>query len=52
MPIVVAGNKVDLADQDRQIFVEDVMDWVSQSLPSCRYSHGLGLITEATLLLV
>ena len=28
------------------------MDWVSQSLPSCRYSHGPGLITEAALLLV
>ena len=30
VPIVIAGNKVDLADEGREIFVEDVKDWVDQ----------------------
>jgi hypothetical protein len=36
LPIVVAGNKVDLADESREIFVEDVIDWVAYSLPTKR----------------
>ena len=30
VPIVIAGNKVDQADEGREIFVEDVKDWVDQ----------------------
>ena len=30
VPIVIVGNKVDLADEGREIFVEDVKDWVDQ----------------------
>ena len=27
---MVAGNKVDLADNEREVFVEDVQDWMDQ----------------------
>jgi len=30
VPILIAGNKVDLADVGREIFIEDVKDWVDQ----------------------
>ena len=30
VPKVIAGNKVDLADEGREIFLEDVKDWVDQ----------------------
>jgi len=36
LPIVIAGNKVDLANEGREIFVEDVIDWVSYTIPSDR----------------
>ena len=35
VPIVIVGNKVDLADEGREIFVEDVKDWVDQ-----QYRHN------------
>jgi len=36
LPIVLAGNKVDLANDQREIFVEDVMDWAAYSLHTTR----------------
>jgi hypothetical protein len=33
----VAGNKVDLANESREIFIEDVIDWVAYSLPTKRF---------------
>jgi len=30
VPIVIAGNKTDLADESRQIYIEDVKDWIDQ----------------------
>ena len=30
VPIVIVGNKVDQADEGREIFLEDVKDWVDQ----------------------
>ena len=30
VPIILAGNKADLADLQREIYVEDVRDWLDQ----------------------
>ena len=30
VPIILAGNKTDLADVEREIYVEDVRDWLEQ----------------------
>ena len=37
VPIVIAGNKIDLADEGREIFVEDVKDWVDQEYRQNRW---------------
>lgn len=37
IPIVVAGNKVDLATEKRQVHVEDVSEWLYCDLPKLRY---------------
>ncbi|XP_023330150.1 ras-related protein rapC [Eurytemora carolleeae] len=36
LPIVIAGNKVDLADEGREIFIEDVIDWAAYTIPNKR----------------
>ncbi|XKL63930.1 hypothetical protein PGB90_006294 [Kerria lacca] len=36
IPIVVAGNKVDLATEKRQVHVEDVSEWLYCDLPKLR----------------
>ena len=33
---MIAGNKVDLADKEREVFVEDVQDWVDQEFKQNR----------------
>ena len=30
VPIIIAGNKEDLGDTKREVYVEDVVDWVQQ----------------------
>ena len=30
VPIIIAGNKEDLGDTKREVYVEDVVDWVEQ----------------------
>ena len=30
VPIILAGNKTDLADLEREIYLEDVRDWLDQ----------------------
>ena len=30
VPIILAGNKTDLADVEREIYLEDVRDWLDQ----------------------
>ena len=30
VPIIIAGNKEDLGDMKREVYVEDVVDWVQQ----------------------
>ena len=30
VPIIIVGNKSDLADDSREVFIEDVKDWVEQ----------------------
>ena len=34
---MIAGNKIDLADEGREIFVEDVKDWVDQEYRQNRW---------------
>lgn len=36
IPIVVAGNKVDLAAEQRQVHIEDVSEWLYCDLPKLR----------------
>ncbi|KAH1008682.1 hypothetical protein HUJ05_009217 [Dendroctonus ponderosae] len=43
IPIVVAGNKLDLTTSQREITIEDVSEWVYCELPKLRFeSHGGG----------
>ena len=28
IPIVIAGNKVDIPSEDHEVFIEDVRDWL------------------------
>ena len=37
IPIVVAGNKLDLAKSHREVTIEDVSEWVYCELPKLRY---------------
>ena len=30
IPIVIAGNKVDLDSEDQEIFIEDVREWLEE----------------------
>ena len=30
VPIIIAGNKEDMGDTKREVYVEDVVDWVQQ----------------------
>lgn len=39
IPIVVAGNKSDLARTHREVALEDVSEWVYCELPRLRYVH-------------
>lgn len=38
IPIVVAGNKVDLAAEQRQVHIEDVSEWLYCDLPKLRWA--------------
>ena len=45
---MIAGNKVDLADYGREIFVEDVKDWVDQEYRQNRFcisAFGIDIIS-------
>lgn len=36
IPIVIAGNKLDLASTHREVTIEDVSEWVYCELPKLR----------------
>ena len=38
MPIIIAGNKEDLGDTKREVYVEDVVDWVQQDYKLNRWN--------------
>lgn len=46
IPIVVAGNKLDLAKSHREVRIEDVSEWVYCELPKLRYEK---LVLELSL---
>ena len=37
VPIILAGNKTDLADVEREIYLEDVRDWLDQDFKQNKY---------------
>lgn len=37
IPIVIAGNKLDLASTHREVTIEDVSEWVYCELPKLRF---------------
>lgn len=39
IPIVIAGNKLDLASKHREVEIGDVSEWVYCELPRLRYSN-------------
>ena len=32
VPIVIAGNKVDIQSEEQEVFIEDVKDWFEEDL--------------------
>ena len=38
VPIILAGNKTDLADTEREIYLEDVRDWLDQDFKQNKYA--------------
>ena len=32
IPIVIAGNKVDIPSEEQEVFIEDVKDWLEEDL--------------------
>lgn len=44
IPIVVAGNKLDLTTTHREVRIEDVSEWVYCELPKLRYVYSLNIL--------
>lgn len=44
VPIIIVGNKTDLADVGREIYVEDVKDWIEQDYRNIRFFYEVLLI--------
>ena len=42
VPIILAGNKTDLADVEREIYVEDVRDWLEQEFKQNKWGQIRG----------
>ena len=40
VPIILAGNKTDLADLQREIYVEDVRDWLDQDFKQNKWADS------------
>jgi small GTP-binding protein len=47
IPLVVAGNKLDLASTHREVTIEDVSEWVYCELPKLRYAHNIAMCMRA-----
>lgn len=43
IPIVVAGNKLDLATTHREVRIEDVSEWVFCELPKLRWVFSISM---------
>lgn len=52
IPIVIAGNKLDLASKHREVEIGDVSEWVYCELPRLRYSNRRYLQTLILIFII